>query len=366
MKESKNVLHINSYFLTNQIHYNLYKNLIARKADQFLIPVYKHFRTFENNDVDIDYVFDKIDKKLFFTKIPKVLYVFFRKRFSNFDGFHAHTLFSDGLPTYILHLLLKKPFVVSVRNTDISLFIEGSAIFRFLGKKILNKAAAVFFISPSLEKKIKGRFPKIDVDKFYLLPNGLDNFWQINLGEPRELKSDNNQLKLLFVGELIDRKNLRILLDYVERYDDYNYQLHVVGKNTSGLEFDTINRQLGNNNTVIYHGAIYDKEKLKQIYLDCDLFILLSHAETFGVVYIEALSQGLPILYSKDEGLDGFFDDGFIGYACDNSDVEDINSKIRSVIKNYALLSKNAVVSSRNFFWPNIVKRYVKQVDERL
>src|SRR5690606_29271681 len=120
MKESKNVLHINSYFLTNQIHYNLYKNLIARKADQFLIPVYKHFRTFENNDVDIDYVFDKIDKKIFFTKIPKVLYVFFRKRFSNFDGFHAHTLFSDGLPTYILHLLLKNPFVVSVRHTDIS------------------------------------------------------------------------------------------------------------------------------------------------------------------------------------------------------------------------------------------------------
>ena len=40
-----------------------------------------------------------------------------------------------------------------------------------------------------------------------------------------------------------------------------------------------------------------------------------SRYETFGLVYGEAMSQGLPIIYSKGQGVDGYFKEGTVGYG---------------------------------------------------
>ena len=61
-------------------------------------------------------LFNSIDKKVFFTKIPKVLNQFKRSNFGDFDGIHAHTLISDGIPSWILSKRLNKPLIISVRN----------------------------------------------------------------------------------------------------------------------------------------------------------------------------------------------------------------------------------------------------------
>ena len=55
-----------------------------------------------------------------------------------------------------------------------------------------------------------------------------------------------------------------------------------------------------------YYGEITDKKTLKNLYRENDMFVMPSKNETFGLVYIEALLQGLPILYAKNEGIEGF------------------------------------------------------------
>src|SRR5690606_32791823 len=204
----KKCLHVNSYFLSNSIHYNLYKKLKKAKGDIFLIPVYKFFKEKHIDGVDIDYVFTSLDKKVFFTKIPKVVFLFFKKKFNNFDYIHAHTVISDGIPAAIISFFTNKPLVVSVRDTDISLFIKGSIIFKIIANIILRKAKLVFFISPSLKKKITELYPGIESSKCFLLPNGLDEFWiknRVPHGKKIEFK---DEIQLLFVGEIIPRKNL--------------------------------------------------------------------------------------------------------------------------------------------------------------
>src|SRR5690606_37978738 len=187
--------------------------------------------------VDVDYIFNSFDKKVFFTKIPKVILLFYKKKYKDFAFFHAHTVISDGLPAYLLHLMTGKPYVTSVRNTDISLFINGSVIFRYLAKLIISRAKAVFFISPSLRYKIEERYPQINRANFYMLPNGLDDYWRANTAEKKSRSLQLPIVKLLFVGELIERKNLKVLIDFLKTYNDYNYELHIVGKNTDNVDF---------------------------------------------------------------------------------------------------------------------------------
>ncbi|WP_159090170.1 glycosyltransferase [Ruegeria sp. Alg231-54] len=55
-------------------------------------------------------------------------------------------------------------------------------------------------------------------------------------------------------------------------------------------------------------------------------FVLPTLRETFGMVYIEALTAGLPILYSEERGVDGFFDDMDIGVRCNPKSVQSIES----------------------------------------
>lgn len=51
------------------------------------------------------------------------------------------------------------------------------------------------------------------------------------------------------------------------------------------------------------------KKQLREAFSISDIFVMPSKPETFGLVYVEALSQGLPILYAKGEGFDGYFDE---------------------------------------------------------
>ncbi len=357
-------LHINSYFLSNKIHYNFYKELIKYREDQFLIPVHKHFKSADIPSLDIDFVFNRLDRTIFVTKVWKVVRLFFKKKFPSFDYVHGHTLMSDGIPSYIISVLKNKKLVISIRNTDLTLFVTRSWLFRKVGAMILKRAKGVFFISPTLQRKIEQIYPEIDRTKFFLLPNGLDDYWVSTIvNETKRPTQLNSKLKLLFVGELVPRKNLDIIIDFLRTYTDKSYKLTVIGKNTSGVDFNAINKELPAGNSVMYQGEIKDKGLLKEAYDNNDVFVLLSHAETFGVVYIEAMSRGLPILYSQNEGMDGFFKDGDIGYACDKSSIEDLKKKINLVLINYLQISNNALIASQSFNWAKITSDYIRTTE---
>ena len=65
-------------------------------------------------------------------------------------------------------------------------------------------------------------------------------------------------------------------------------------------------------------------DKMQDVLNDYAAFVLPTLRETFGMVYIEALFSGVPILYSQDRGVDGLFDDQDVGVRCDPKSVESI------------------------------------------
>ena len=80
--------------------------------------------------------------------------------------------------------------------------------------------------------------------------------------------------------------------------------------------------------------------------------------ETFGTVYIEALSQGLPVIYTKGQGIDGYFDQGLTGFACDPMNVHEIKEAILQIMGNYQTTSQACALAAQDFQWHVIANQY--------
>ena len=98
---------------------------------------------------------------------------------------------------------------------------------------------------------------------------------------------------------------------------------------------------------------------LLERYREADVFVMPSFFETFGLVYLEAMSQGLPLIYSKDQGFDGFYTDGRIGYAVNPSDTDGIADKINIIFENYEAISMNCIEEVHGFSWDAIASAYM-------
>ncbi|RDC66032.1 glycosyltransferase [Adhaeribacter pallidiroseus] len=364
----KNALHINSYFLDNKIHYNLRNAILKYRPDIFLIPVYKSFKAEKHIEgLEVDYIFTKTDKIFFFTKALKVIRLAYKKKLTQgYTYIHAHTLISDGIPAYLLSRITKKKLVITVRSADVDVYIKKSRIFRSIANKILTTADMVFFVSPAYKEKIINLFPQIDKKKYFPLPNGIDDFWLNNKHKKDKETQNLNTVNILFVGQIIKRKKLDLLIDFIKKYNDRKYVLNIVGKNLLNLEFNKISQSVTNGNVINYIGEVRDRNQLLDIYKNNDVFVLLSYRETFGVVYIEALSQGLPIIYTRGDGVDGYFKDGEVGYSCSHESMEELKEKLDLVVANYSSLIENTTRVSQNFEWDYLIKNYITNINNNL
>lgn len=77
-------------------------------------------------------------------------------------------------------------------------------------------------------------------------------------------------------------------------------------------------------------------------------FIMPSRRETYGLAYVEALFAGIPVIYSKDRGIDGLLPESLIGYGCDPQSPDDIAAGIIHVIRNEASLKAGIAEAQAN------------------
>jgi glycosyltransferase involved in cell wall biosynthesis len=105
-------------------------------------------------------------------------------------------------------------------------------------------------------------------------------------------------------------------------------------------------------------GHIEDWQILASVYRQHDLFALPSFHESFGLVYIEALSQGLPIVHSRYEGPCGFFPEGTVAESVDPTDPEGIASAIDRLFRRRVEIHKECRDQARKFVWSKVAAAY--------
>lgn len=372
MNNTVRALHINCNYITTKLHQELNKALtsLGVKNDYF-VPTYDislcNFELEEN--VKVKQCFNKNDRFLYYfkqKKIKKCVEDSYDVRFDRFDIIHAHTLFTDGNVAMRLSEKIGCPYIVTIRNTDVNDFFKIRKLLRKRGIKIMRNAAAIVFLSKSymetvLEKYIPNNFRSEFVKKAYIIPNGIDPFWFDNKIEKRSLQKQNSiknkTINITFVGKINRNKNIVSLKKAKDllNIQGYNINIFAAGKIENARLFKIMEKD----ENIIYEGEL-DNVELCDLYRKSHMLVVPSYRESFGLVYAEAMTQGLPVIYSKGQGFDGQFQEGCVGYSVDPADAREIATAIKEIVVGYDKLSKNCLDCSCKFMWNDIALEYIK------
>ena len=355
------VLHINCNYIGTTLHQIMVDKLenLGIKNNVF-VPTYDRNTSVivPNNNVCISECFKKWNRISFFYKQYKIINAIKKEyNIQDFDIIHAYTLFTDGNAA---RSLSKKYGVVAVRNTDLNAFFKYRPYLRNRGIDILFDARAVFFLSNAYKKQLFEKYIPRDMqqiinNKSYIIPNGIDEFWIKNKPDKSQIKEINSKkVKLIYAGKIDKNKNIPTVQEAVNLLNDegYDVSLTVVGKVVDKKIFSKIN-----NNQYTRYIPAQTKENLLSTYRQHDIFVMPSFTESFGLVYAEAMSQGLPVIYSKGQGFDGQFEEGLAGYSVDAYSSVSVKDKIEKLI-NKKINSENIIKLSEKFNWNDITVRY--------
>lgn len=195
------------------------------------------------------------------------------------------------------------------------------------------------------------------MEKSIIIPNGINAEYFENKGQPKKL-DPSKPIRFIQVGQIRKRKNglgsIQAIKLFMEK-TGIEAQLLFVGKIVEKDYAEQINKK--GQGLVTIHSPV-EVNELISIYRENDIFIMPSFSETFGLVYPEAMSQGLPVLYTKGQGFDGQYEDGYVGYPACADDPKDIAEKIQWIVKDYKELSENALEAYDKFNWEILSENY--------
>ena len=305
--------------------------------------------------------------RLFFRNKIKIMFEYIEKEnlCEGVSIMHAHMLYSDGAVADKLYKKYNIPFIVAVRNTDINFFNKYRPDLSFVRDQVLVDASRIVFTSPAYLQKLLLSVPKkfhaMIIDKSIMLGNGVASFWLEN--KPASFREHVLPLNILYVGNFTRNKNISGLLKAVERVSKaIDVAVNIVGGTASDALDSGI--YIPSSLNVKFHGRIVDRSALLEIYRANDIYAMPSFSETFGLSYIEALSQGLPVIHSIGEGIDGFFPTNTVTEAVDPHSSICIAKGIRNLHDRLMDIRRDCVSAANQFNWSSIANVYSRVYSE--
>lgn len=221
-------------------------------------------------------------------------------------------------------------------------------------KYVLANANYITTVSPYVVQKIEDNCKS----NIYVIPNGIscDRF------EVENMEIEN---RLLFVGGIEPRKSLLNLFKAIHLIkDDYpNLQLHIVGNIRKKEYYKDLFKYVVDNNLSkqIYFKGSLSHEDLVREYSECSVFVFPSKEESQGIVLLEAMAAGKPVVATNVGGIPYVLDDGITGLLAEHGNVEDLASNIQKLLNNKDLRSTfghNGKKKAKSFLNKRISEKY--------
>jgi D-inositol-3-phosphate glycosyltransferase len=230
------------------------------------------------------------------------------------------------------------------------------------------------FLYHAPETKIVVIPPGVDVSHFYSIPA---DEAKCAIGVPED------EQMLLFVGRIEPLKGVDTLIRAIAHMrttgvtNRYPHYLAIIGgdpnartrrMNTEMARLQKLSRELGLQDLVVFLGK-RSQSSLPYYYSAADVLIMPSHYESFGMVALEAMACGTPVVASQVGGLAFLIQDGVTGFVLPDGDHLALSERLTQLISQPDLrqrLGEQAAAYAQDYSWDKIASRIFDLYNEVL
>jgi teichuronic acid biosynthesis glycosyltransferase TuaC len=267
-----------------------------------------------------------------------------------FDIIHAHVALPNGYAAMKIAKRLNIPYVVQVHGQDLQKTIHKNSRCKNAVEKTLNNANEVILVSNKL-KRLQDENLDVTTPTTVLF-NGVSSLFL----ESSSTKPAGTPFTILSASNIVPEKGLVYNIEAVRELisKGYNVQYKIVG---SGYEENKLKALVEKYklNDVIHFCGRYNRQKTKIAMDECDVYSMPSWNEAFGVVYLEAMASGKPVIGCIGQGIEDIVEDKINGFLVPPHSSTDIAKIIEQLINDQHLsmqVGKNAKLHIKeNFSW---------------
>ena len=289
----------------------------------------------------------------------------------NYDLLHVHGVTPTISDLAIIFGKLKrKPIILTYHNSPVpdyggkcSLFIS-TVYVKLVDRLIIKLVNKVVTATKAFAKKTTTL--RSVLEKVVTIP------WGVHLPNPKPVlkELDYTSLNLLFVGQLKKYKGVRYLLKAVKILEKKGLPINVVivGDGPERGNLETYAKTLGLK--IKFTGAV-SETLLHKYYASSNLLVLpsISGREAFGLVLLEAMSYGKPVIVSNIPGPNEIVNDGYNGLLVPPKSAHALVDAIKKLVtspKFYKTLGSNAQKTAENYSWKKVGDKYEKIYQQAL
>ena len=274
------------------------------------------------------------------------------------DVIHAHSFFPAGVAAVRLGQQHNIPVVITEHSSGLVARNATAPQIRYL-TECAEKADAFICVGHALRQAVieyTGTDKQLDV-----IPNMVDKMFQTN-GKPH-----SEAFSLVSIGNLIERKRFDLVLQaFASAFtEEENVSLRIIGDGELRSSLETLAQELGIAEKVVFTGRLPRTEVAAQL-ADSSAFVLASNFETFGVVYIEALACGLPVIGTRNGGADDIVTDD-CGRLVDTNNAQQLAEAMRYVYEHRKQYDKATLAANcQANFGEDVVCNSIIEVYQRV
>lgn len=285
--------------------------------------------------------------KLLFIDILTSLKLLFDKDIWKCEIINAHRI-DTWLPTIWICKILRKKSLITFHETyeytKEKWFCGGGKWAQWLWNYTIKNADYIIDISNTIKRS----------GVFYISDG-------INLNRFRSRKIEKDKKVVLFVGRLTHQKGVEY---FVEASQIVKKELKVkfIAVTNSPLKKVKEYVNLLRKNEIELYEKVPSDEIVK-LYQKADVLILPSLSEAFGLVLLEAMACGTPVVASNVGGIPNVVKDGIVGFLIPPKDSQAIAKKTLMILKNEEIREKmriNCLEWVKNFSWEKIAEKYIE------